>query len=226
MRTSCEENPQLPFEDFEFDFFGGPRAALTTPPTCGTYTTTAELTPWSSPDGPNRPALTPSPSPRPGRRALRAHRGPAAARPELRGGRGRAARRRLLPLRLEVTRANGSQRLGALTPPCRQGSPPTSAGWRNAQRPRSPPLPRAPAGPRRTRAGFPSCPAASQSDGQRRCRLGLPIFVQGNVYLAGPYKGAPFSLAIITPAVAGPFDLGAVVVRQPSTSTPKPARAR
>ncbi len=35
----------------------------------------------------------------------------------------------------------------------------------------------------------------------------------GKVYLAGPYKGAPLSLAVITPAVAGPFDLGTVVVR-------------
>ena len=40
-----------------------------------------------------------------------------------------------------------------------------------------------------------------------------PINVPGHAYLAGPYKGAPLSLAIITPAVAGPFDLGTVVVR-------------
>jgi hypothetical protein len=33
------------------------------------------------------------------------------------------------------------------------------------------------------------------------------------VYLAGPYKGAPLSLAIVTPAVVGPFDLGDVLVR-------------
>ena len=38
--------------------------------------------------------------------------------------------------------------------------------------------------------------------------------MQGHAYLAGPYKGAPLSIAIITPAVAGPFDLGVVVVRR------------
>jgi hypothetical protein len=40
-----------------------------------------------------------------------------------------------------------------------------------------------------------------------------PLHVQGSAYLAGPYKGAPLSIAVITPAVAGPFDLGTVVVR-------------
>jgi hypothetical protein len=40
-----------------------------------------------------------------------------------------------------------------------------------------------------------------------------PLKVDGNVYLAGPYKGAPVSLVFVTSAVAGPFDLGTVVVR-------------
>ena len=31
------------------------------------------------------------------------------------------------------------------------------------------------------------------------------------VYLAGPYKGAPYSIVAIVPAQAGPFDLGTVV---------------
>jgi hypothetical protein len=42
---------------------------------------------------------------------------------------------------------------------------------------------------------------------------GNPLKLPGNVYLAGPYKGAPISLVVTTPALAGPFDLGTVVVR-------------
>ena len=36
----------------------------------------------------------------------------------------------------------------------------------------------------------------------------------GNAYLTGPYNGAPYGLAVVVPAVAGPFHLGNVVVRQ------------
>ena len=49
-------------------------------------------------------------------------------------------------------------------------------------------------------------------------------YVQGKVYLAGPYKGGPFSLVVITPAQAGPFDLGTVVVRSALQVDPETAQ--
>jgi hypothetical protein len=61
----------------------------------------------------------------------------------------------------------------------------------------------------------PSCPATARV-GEVHIAAGAgpaPYNVPGTAYLAGPYKGAPLSLAFVTPAVAGPFDLGTVVVR-------------
>ncbi|MFT3863315.1 MAG: hypothetical protein QM729_03510 [Solirubrobacterales bacterium] len=48
-----------------------------------------------------------------------------------------------------------------------------------------------------------------------------PLKIIGSVYLSGPYKGAPLSIVVITPAVAGPFDLGNVVVRAPLDLDPE-----
>ncbi len=52
-----------------------------------------------------------------------------------------------------------------------------------------------------------------------------PLTINGKVYLSGPYKGAPLSVVVITPAVAGPFDLGNVVVRAPLSLNPETGQA-
>src|SRR6185295_10660407 len=66
-----------------------------------------------------------------------------------------------------------------------------------------------------------NCPAASQV-GSVTVGAGpgpLPVYVPEAgkaptaAYLAGPYKGAPYSLVVKVPAQAGPFDLGTVTVR-------------
>ena len=72
----------------------------------------------------------------------------------------------------------------------------------------------------------PSCPAASKV-GRLDVATGAgitPLHTSGNVYLSGPYKGAPLSLAIITPAIAGPFDLGTVVSRVALNVDPETAK--
>jgi hypothetical protein len=61
----------------------------------------------------------------------------------------------------------------------------------------------------------PSCPVTSQI-GTTNVAAGPgshPFHAVGRIYLAGPFKGAPLSLVAITPALAGPYDYGTVVVR-------------
>jgi hypothetical protein len=62
----------------------------------------------------------------------------------------------------------------------------------------------------------PSCPASSQI-GHVLGGAGVGqvlTYAEGKIYLAGPYQGAPLSVAAIVPAVAGPFDVGTIVTRQ------------
>lgn len=74
----------------------------------------------------------------------------------------------------------------------------------------------------------PSCGAASRL-GSVTTKSGSganPLQLGGSAYLAGPYKGAALSLVTITPAVAGPFDLGTVVVRVALNVNPETAQIR
>ena len=61
----------------------------------------------------------------------------------------------------------------------------------------------------------PSCPASSEI-GTSNVAAGPgshPFHAVGKIYMAGPFQGAPLSLVAITPALAGPYDYGTVVVR-------------
>jgi len=68
----------------------------------------------------------------------------------------------------------------------------------------------------------PSCPASSQI-GRTMAGAGVGstlVYVPGKLYLGGAYHGDPLSVIAIVPAVAGPFDVGTVVVQEALTLNP------
>ena len=68
--------------------------------------------------------------------------------------------------------------------------------------------------PSRSGASISQKPASTATtSGQTGARLGCPRRGAGSDWVAGPYGGGPFSLVIAIRALAGPFDLGTVVVR-------------
>jgi hypothetical protein len=215
LTTRVEENPQLPFEDFELDFFGGPRAALMTPSTCDIYTTSTDLTPWTSPEGQDaRPsdsfAITsgagggPCPS------------GALANAPSMEAGTVTPTAGAFSPLVFKVSREDGSARFGSITATLPEGLLGKLAGVPYCSQAQiAAATARSGEGEGALEQASPSCSEASQV-GVVNITAGAgpePYPVQGKVYLAGPYKDAPLSLAVVTPAIAGPFDLGTVVVR-------------
>ena len=218
LTTTFSDNPQLPFSEFHVNFFSGPRAALRTPSTCGVYTTTTAMKPWSAPE--SGPDATPSDrfevtvAPGGGRCAETEAGQPH--RPSFEAGTQVPVAGEPSPFLMRLKREDGSQTLRGLNLRLPEGLVGKLAGvpycseaaiGQAASRTRP--------GEGKLEQGSPSCPAASQI-GSATAGAGAgpsPVHVGGKVYLTGPYKGAPLGVAVITPAVAGPFDLGTVVVR-------------
>lgn len=205
-----DDAPQLPFETLHVDLFGGPRAALRTPAACGQYQTQVTLTPWSG----QAPVTFSEPlevTAGPGGAACPAN----AFSPKLDAGAVNPLAGSTTPFTLRLSREDGTQEFGGLS----VSLPPGLSGYLKG-------IPYCPdaalaavSGDLGTGVGqeqSPSCPAASLV-GNVVVGAGAgpdPFYTRsGRAYLAGPYKGGPLSLAVITPAVAGPFDLGSVVVR-------------
>jgi hypothetical protein len=191
--TSFDNTPQAPFSQMHLTLKGGPRAALTLPSTCGTYTTHAQMTSWS---GATRDLESSF--------ALDRNAGGSCAgtfAPRFRAGTASPVAGASTSFRLQIQRDDTDAQFADLTVAMPRGLTGKIASadlCGDAQ------------------ANADQCPASSKI-GDVTVGAGAgsnPFFIQsGKAYLTGPYKGAPFGVAIVVPAVAGPFDLGKVTVR-------------
>ncbi|HWL49354.1 MAG TPA: hypothetical protein VNT92_05710 [Acidimicrobiia bacterium] len=225
LTTVFDENPQLPFEDFTLEFFQGPLAPLRTPAVCATYSTTSVMTPWSAPE--SGPPVTPSDT---YSISEGANGSPCATSeaalpnsPAFDAGTRAPVAGAFSPFVVRLRREDGSQQFSSVSL-----SPPPGLVGKLAGIPYCPESALAAAAAKAGNAekANPSCPAASEL-GTVDVGAGAgpsPFYAQGRAYLTGPYKGAPLSMAIVTPATAGPYDLGTVVVRTALYVDPETAR--
>jgi hypothetical protein len=202
LTTKFLDNPQTPFSELKIHLSGGPRAPLDNPATCGPATTTADFTPWSAPGLTPEGLLvagTPDATPSsffnvtgcPGQMGLS---------PGFSSGTVSAQAGSFSSFTMNLTRQDREQFVKGV----QIHTPPGLLGMLS-----SVPLCGEPQG----NAG--TCPEASKI-GTTRVASGAgshPFEIEGNVYLTTGYGGAPFGLSIVTNAVAGPFNLGLVVVR-------------
>jgi hypothetical protein len=197
LTATFDETPQLPFSELNADFKAGPRSPLITPPECGRQTAAAQLSSWSTGSEPVSASS-----------GFEVNQGCAAAgfTPDVEAGVNNPVGGGSSPFTLKVTREDGQQNISQIAATLPEGE---LAKLANA------PLcsdAQAPTG---------GCDASSQI-GTTALGVGAgisPLYVPQPgkaptaVYLAGPYKGAPYSLVFKVPAQAGPFDLGTIAVR-------------
>jgi hypothetical protein len=217
--------PQVPFTNFKISINGGQKAALSSPPTCGPNKTTSDITPWSaefggksaSPSSEFSLAKLPGGANCPKTMAERPFAPGFTAKPKS------DEAKAFTPFSTHITRPAGQQELKGLDITLPPGATAKLAGV-----PYCPPEAIAAAGGRsgNEEKSNPSCPEDSKI-GAANVEAGTgdsPLRIEGTAYLAGPTEGAPLSVVVVTPAIAGPFDLGNVVVRVPLFVDPETAQ--
>jgi hypothetical protein len=204
--------PQLPFSELKLSFFGGPRAILVTPPSCGAYEARTTLTPWSGTapvtqatdleidSGPNGGAC---PSGR--------------FSPSFTAGTANNQAGASSSFSLTLTRQDGEQHFGAFAIKLPPGLSGILKGVARC------PEPQASEGgcPQASEIGTTTVGVGPGADPFYLPELGQPT---NKVYLTGPYAGAPFGLSIVVPAIAGPFNLGNVIIRARIEIDPRTAQ--
>jgi hypothetical protein len=190
--TKFTETPQLPFSELKLRLNGGPGAPLANPQSCGTFTATSELTPWSAPTTPNADPSSPF--------GITGCAGAGGFAPSFLAGSVSTAAAVFSPFTVTFGRRDGEQDLGGVVVGLPVGLLARVAGVVLC-------------GEAAADAG--SCPAGSRV-GTATAAAGAgsaPFWQSGPVFLTGPYGGGPFGLSVVVPAKAGPYNLGDIVVR-------------
>lgn len=221
LTTTFDDLPQLPFSNFKLHFREGARSPLVSEPTCGEHVTEAELYPYARPDEAvvrkSVSLVT---------RGVGAGACPSGGipgfEPTFEAGSNNNNAGSYSPFYMRLTRKDGEQdmtKFSSILPPGVLGNLSGVAKCPDSA------LAIAAAKTGRQEQASPSCPASSEI-GHIKVGAGVGsvlTYVGGKVYLGGPYHGDPLSVVVITPAVAGPFDVGTVVTREALTLNPKTA---
>ena len=214
--------PQVPFESVKLHF-EGTNSVLTSPPTCASAETTSSLEPWSTPASTKTPTTSFTLSSVPGGGTCPTSLGSRPFAPSYTAKSDSTKAGAYSPFRVHIGRPDGQQEIKGVNvtlpkgltgnlsgiPYCSEAALSAAATKSGAAEQASPSCsPESTIGTTSTEAGTGSNPAK----------------LAGKAYLAGPYKGAPLSMAVITPALSGPFDLGTVVVRVALNVNPETAQ--
>lgn len=215
------EIPELPYSHFNVHFRDGQRSPLASPTACGTYSDKVDLVPWSNAGVheifSSKFELTsgiaggPCPS------------GSQPFAPTAKGGIANRNAGSFSPFYLRLARTDEEQEITSYSATLPPGLLGRLVGI--------PYCPEAAIAHAARNSGFaelehPSCPDASKI-GHTTAGYGLGsalTYAPGNLYLAGPYGGQPFSVVAIDSAVVGPFDLGVVIVRSAIKLDPRTAQ--
>ncbi|HEV2858485.1 MAG TPA: hypothetical protein VGW80_08805 [Solirubrobacterales bacterium] len=200
--STFDNAPQLPFSNMHLHFGGGSRAVLSNPMDCGRKTMTMQIDSWGGQSVAASSSFSID------------QRCDHPFQPQLDAGARNPAAGTSSPFVFRLNRGDDEQTLKTIDislPPGQLARLRGASYCPESTLAAISPLEGTAAGER----AAPSCPANSQI-GTATVAGGpgpTPLYISSRVYLAGPYKGAPLSLAVVTPAISGPYDLGNVVVR-------------
>ncbi len=193
--------PQQPISSVKLDVFGGQRAPLIAPSSCGSAAVESTLEGWNGETVTHSDPYAVSCTP-----------GLGAFSPSFVAGTTSNQAGAYSPFALSVARQDGEQTVSGLQQTLAPGLLAKLAG-----------VPLCADGD----AAAGACSAASQI-GTVTVGSGAgpsPYFLSGKIFLTGPYNGGPFGEVVVIHAAAGPFDLGNVVVRGSIRIDPHTAQA-